>query len=203
MDGVKNCDALWDWNLVTNRVHFSPRWVALVGADDQEVSNSPQEWILRVHPEDNGLVSRALDSARTGGAHAFEFRHRMRHKNGSYRWVACSGVVVRDDAGQPIRLTGSHTEVVADNAVDALTGLPSRVLFVERLTRALDRYSRYGNLPFAVLLLGLDRSAGPGSPLSAVVDSPLLTAVARRLETCLRSHTGTTSTNRDDLVARL
>jgi diguanylate cyclase (GGDEF)-like protein len=203
MDGVKNCDALWDWNLVTNRVHFSPRWVALVGAEDHEVSSSPQEWFLRVHPEDNALVSRELDAARTGGAHAFEFRHRMRHKNGSYRWMACSGVVVCDDAGQAIRLTGSHADVIADSAVDALTGLPSRVLFVERLTRALDRYSRYGNLPFAVLLLGLDRSAGPDSPLNAVVDSPLLTAVARRLETCLRSRPETTSAKHDDLVARL
>jgi diguanylate cyclase (GGDEF)-like protein len=203
MDAVKNSDALWDWNLVTNRVHFSPRWIALVGADDHEVSSSPQEWFLRVHPEDNALVSRELDAARAGGAHAFEFRHRMRHKNGSYRWVACRGVVVRDDGGQAIRLTGSHADVLPDSAVDALTGLPSRVLLVERLTRALDRYSRYGNLPFAVLLLGLDRSAAPGSQASAVVDSPLLIAVARRLETCLRSHAETSSVSHDDLVARL
>jgi diguanylate cyclase (GGDEF)-like protein len=203
MDAVKNCDALWDWNLVTNRVHFSPRWVALVGAEDHEVSSSPQEWFLRVHPEDSALVSREIDSARTGGAHAFEFRHRIRHKNGSYRWVACRGVVARDDAGQATRLTGSHADVIADSAVDALTGLPSRVLFVERLTRALDRYSRYGNLPFAVLLLGLDRSAAPGSQLNAVVDSPLLTAVARRLETCLRTHTEASPVSHDDLVARL
>ncbi len=103
MDVAKNCDALWDWNLVTNRVHFSPRWVALIGADDDEVSSSPQEWFLRVHPEDSAQVSRELESARNGGARAFEFRHRMRHKNGSYRWMACSGVVVRDDAGQAIR----------------------------------------------------------------------------------------------------
>ena len=203
MDAVKNSDALWDWNLVTNRVHFSPRWVALMGAEDHEVSSSPHEWFLRVHPEDSAQVSRELDSARTGGAHAFEFRHRMRHKNGSYRWMSCSGVVVRDDAGQAIRLTGSHADVIADSAVDRLTGLPSRVLFVERLTRALDRYSRYGNLPFAVLLLGLDRSAGPGSQPNAVVDSSLLTAVARRLETCLRTRNETISISHDDLVARL
>jgi diguanylate cyclase (GGDEF)-like protein/PAS domain S-box-containing protein len=202
MDAVKNSDALWDWNLVTNRVHFSPRWLALVGAEDHEVSSSPQEWLLRVHPEDNAQVSRELDAARKGGARAFEFRHRMRHKNGSYRWVACSGVVVRDDAGQAIRLTGSHADVIADSAVDPLTGLPSRVLFVERLTRAIDRYSRYGHLPFAVLLLGLDRSAGAGSSPHAAMNSPLLTAVARRLETGLRNHSQPT-VNHDDLVARL
>ena len=203
MDAVKNCDALWDWNLVTNRVHYSPRWVALMGAADDEVSSSPQEWFLRVHPEDSPRVSRELDSARNGGAGGFEFRHRMRHKDGSYRWMACSGVVTRDDTGQAIRLTGSHADVVADAAVDRLTGLPSRVLFVERLTRALDRYSRYGNLPFAVLLLGLDRSSSPASPVNASADAPLLTAVARRLETCLRSRNETISTSHDDLVARL
>jgi diguanylate cyclase (GGDEF)-like protein len=203
MDGAKKSDALWDWNLVTNRVHFSPRWVALMGADDDEVSSSPQEWFLRVHPEDSAQVSRELESARIGGAHAFEFRHRMRHKNGSYRWMACSGVVARDDAGQAIRLTGSHADVIADAAVDRLTGLPSRVLFVERLTRALDRYSRYGNLPFAVLLLGLDRSMGPASHPYTGVDAPLLTTVARRLETCLRIGSEAISKNHDHLVARL
>jgi diguanylate cyclase (GGDEF)-like protein len=203
MDDVKNRDALWDWNLVTNRVHFSPRWVALMGAEEDEVSSSPQEWFLRVHPEDGVQVSRELEAARNGGAHAFEFRHRMRHKNGSYRWMACTGVVIYDDAGRAIRLTGCHTDVIADAAVDRLTGLPSRVLFVERLTRALDRYSRYGNLPFAVLLLGLDRSMGHTSQANAGVDAPLLTALARRLETCLRVRNETLSKSHDDLVARL
>ena len=117
--------------------------------------------------------------------------------------MACRGLVVRDDLGQATRLTGSHADVMLEVAVDALTGLPSRVLFVERLTRALDRYSRYGNLPFAVLLLGLDRSAGARSQPRAGVDSPLLTAVARRLETSLRMRNETSSISHDDLVARL
>jgi diguanylate cyclase (GGDEF)-like protein/PAS domain S-box-containing protein len=203
MDDVKNSDALWDWNLVTNRVHFSPRWIALVGADDDEVSSSPHEWLLRVHSEDSAQVARELDSARKGAAHAFEFRHRLRHKDGSYRWMACRGSVVRDDLGQATRLTGSHADVMLETAVDVLTGLPSRVLFVERLTRALDRYSRYGNLPFAVVLLGLDRSAGARSQPRSGVDSPLLTAVARRLETSLRMRNETNSISHDDLVARL
>jgi len=202
VDGSKSSDALWDWNLVTNRVHFSPRWVALMGAQEDEVSSSPQEWFLRVHPEDSAQVSRELDSARNGGAQAFEFRHRMRHQNGAYRWMACNGVVIRDHSGQAIRLTGSHADVVADAAVDHLTGLPSRVLFVERLTRALDRYSRYGNLPFAVLLLGLDRDSN-ASRRSAGADHALLTALARRLETCLRLRQDTTSISHDALVARL
>jgi hypothetical protein len=84
------------------------------------------EVFLRILFEATPWFSRELDSARTGGAHAFEFRHRMRHKNGSYRWVACSGVVARDDAGQAIRLTGSHADVMADSA--STLSLASRVV---------------------------------------------------------------------------
>src|SRR5512139_1422178 len=45
---------LWDWNLATNRVHFSPRWIAMVGSDGLTLGNSPDAWLTRVHPDDVG-----------------------------------------------------------------------------------------------------------------------------------------------------
>ena len=86
--------------------------------------------------------------------------------------------------------------------LDPVTGLPSRVLLVDRLSRALDRDSRYGHLPFAVLLLGLERSAA-GRQADGSIDRPLLTAVARRLETCLRNRREPSALGKEDLVARL
>jgi EAL domain-containing protein (putative c-di-GMP-specific phosphodiesterase class I)/GGDEF domain-containing protein len=204
MDGVKSGDGLWDWNLVTQRVHFSPRWLALLGIEDHEVCNSADELFRRVHPEDIAQVSQELDLARKGDRQAFEFRHRLRHNDGSFRRMVCRGVVVRDEAGHAIRLTGSHIDETMEGIADPLTGLPSHALLVDRLARALDRYSRYGNLPFALLLVGLGRSGASGPQSRASVDAPLLTAVARRLETCLRMRAEATSViHEDDLVARL
>jgi EAL domain-containing protein (putative c-di-GMP-specific phosphodiesterase class I)/GGDEF domain-containing protein len=74
---------------------------------------------------------------------------------------------------------------------------------MERLARALHRYSHYGNLPFAVLLLGLDRSAAGESASKAGLDSALLNAIARRLETCLRTREEIHGAGHDHLVARL
>jgi PAS domain S-box-containing protein len=202
MDRVGNSDGLWDWDVVTNRVHYSPRWAALTGAEDHEVCTGPNEWFLRVHPEDVAHVSRELEAARKDGVQAFEFRHRMRHKDGSYRWMVCRGIVLRDAAGEPVRLTGSHADVTGETVADPVTGLPSRVLLLDRLARALDRDSRYGHLPFAVVLLGLERPAA-GRQADAGIDRPLLTAVARRLETCLRDRNEPSAVGKEDLVARL
>lgn len=203
MHGVGDGDGLWDWNLVTDRVHFSPRWVALVGAEDDEVSSSANEWLLRVHPEDAALVARELDAARSGSAQAFAFRHRLRDAGGAYRWVACRGVVVRDEAGQAIRLIGSHADVTADSVADPVTGLPDRRLFADRLARALARDSRHGHFPFAVLVLGLGRSSAQASSSITSADPLLLAAAARRLETCLRMRHERTSVAHSDFVAHL
>jgi hypothetical protein len=161
MNGATRRDGLWEWDLLTNRVHFSPGWSALVGAADHEVSNSLDEWMSRVHPEDAAQVAREIDAVRQGREQAFAVRHRLRHHDDSYRLVTCRGAVVRDRTGRAVRLSGSHTDVRSDVVADPLTGLPSRVLLMERMARALDRYLHYGNLPFALLLIGCLRTQDP------------------------------------------
>ena len=93
-------EGLWDWNLASNRIHFSPRWISLVGCEDHEVGNTPEEWFQRVHPEDLDQVLREIEAARAQGSREFDFRHRLRHKDGAYRWMSCRGVVVREKAGR-------------------------------------------------------------------------------------------------------
>ena len=93
-------EGLWDWNLESDRIHFSPRWIALAGCEDHEVGSTPEDWFQRVHPDDSAQLLRQIEVARTGDATTFEFRYRLRHKDGTYRWMLCRGVVVRDKAGQ-------------------------------------------------------------------------------------------------------
>ena len=136
-------DGLWDWNLQSDRIHFSPRWIALIGGDDHEIGNTPDEWFKRVHPDDSTQLMREIESARTGDSTEFSFRHRLRHKDGTYRWMSCTGAVVSDRAGQAIRLTGSHADVTVEMVTDRLTGLPNRLLLIDRVTRSLERSRRY------------------------------------------------------------
>ena len=194
---------LWDWNLATNRIHFSPRWVAMVGSDEHQVGNTPDAWLERVHPDDISEVRRQVDEHLAGGASEFDLPHRLLHRDGTYRWTSCHGVVVRNEAGRAVRVVGCHSDVTADKVADALTGLPNRLLFMDHLARAIERARRNPAHHFAVLLVDLGRAEAPGGEAGAKTPDPLLTAAARRLETCLRSGDGGASMSRDHLVARL
>jgi len=81
-------EALWDWNLETDRIHFSPRWIALAGCEDHEVGSAPEDWFQRVHPDDHAQLLREIELTRAGDATTFECRYRLRHKDGTYRWTA-------------------------------------------------------------------------------------------------------------------
>jgi diguanylate cyclase (GGDEF)-like protein/PAS domain S-box-containing protein len=196
-------EGLWDWNLASNRIHFSPRWISMVGCEEHEVGNTPEEWLQRVHPEDLSQVQREIHAHLAEGPCEFDLRHRMLHKDGTYRWMSCRGVVVRNEGGQAVRVMGSHSDVTADKVADALTGLPNRLLFLDHLTRSIERAKRHQAFHFAVLLLDLDRPETLTEQLGPTAGDPLLTAAARRLETCLRAGDTPASLSRDHLVARL
>ena len=196
-------EGLWDWNLESDRIHFSPRWIALIGCEDHEVGSKPEDWFQRVHPDDSPQMLRQIEVARTGDSTSFNFQYRLRHKDGTYRWMLCRGMVVRDKAGQATRLTGSHSDVTVEMVTDPLTRLPNRLLLVDRVTHSIDRARRYRAFHFALLLIDLGRPVSPGRRAGKGVGDPLLTAVARRLETCLRIPETMPSLRHNDLVARM
>src|SRR5688572_5397069 len=200
-DGIRGQgEGLWDWNLVSNRIHFSPGWLSLIGCDEHEVGTTHQAWLQRVHPEDVSQVSQAVDAALAGGPDTIELRHRMLHKDGSYRWMSCRAVVQRSADGRAARVSGCHSDVTAEAVTDSLTGLPNQLLLVERLSRSIERARRYPGFHFAVLVIALERSEVPDG---TVTRDPLLTSAARRLETHLRVRQATPSLRNNDLVARL
>jgi diguanylate cyclase (GGDEF)-like protein/PAS domain S-box-containing protein len=180
-------DGLWDWNLITNEVHFSPQWKAILGYAESQVANTPHEWFGRVHPDDieqlRGKINRHLE----GALAQFESEHRVLHADGSYRWVLSRGQAVRNTEGEVYRMAGSLTDITENKVADALTGLPNRLLFLDRLGRAIERTRRRQEYVFAVLLIDLDRFKVINDSLGHAVGDQLLFAFARRLEARLRS----------------
>jgi diguanylate cyclase (GGDEF)-like protein/PAS domain S-box-containing protein len=179
-------DGLWDWNLVTDQVYWSPRWTAMLGYDAEEIGVSPDEWLNRVHHEDVALVREALAEHLAGNSEYYESEHRILHRHGMYRWVLCRGAAIRDQAGIATRLAGSLTDITETKLVDTLTGLPNRLLFLDLVERAIKREKRRPNPAFALLALGLDRFSVVSDSLGPLTADRLLVAVARRLQSSLR-----------------
>ena len=194
-------EGLWDWNLTSNRIHFSPGWISLVGCQDHEIGNTPDEWFQRVHPDDSARLLREIEAARADGAHEFDLRYRLRHKTGSYRWMCSRGLVLRNDRGDATRLTGAQTDVTVDTVTDPLTGLPNRLLLLDRLTQSITRARHHSTFHFALLLIDIGRPLGP-TPASPAATDPLLNGAARRVETCLRLPEGLSEQRQHDVVAR-
>ena len=198
-------DGLWDWDVRDNRLFFSPRWKQMLGYSEPELGDAPGEWLGRVHPDDRAAATQALEAHLSGASHHFEHEHRIQHRDGSYRWMLARGMAVRDPQGRAIRVVGSQTDVTDrkqaeqrlqhDAMHDALTGLPNRVLFLDRLDQAIRRAKRATPAAAAaVLFLDLDRFKLVNDSLGHQVGDRLLIAVARRLESAVRP---------PDTVARL
>jgi len=187
-------DGLWDWNLSANVVHFSPRWKAMLGYHEGEIGERPEEWFDRIHDADRERVKKEIAAHQKGLTPHFESEHRVLHKDGSFRWMLSRGVAVHDASGNALRMAGSQTDITEGKVSDPLTGLPNRLLFIDRVGRLIKHTKRRKDQLFAVLFLDLDGFKMVNDSMGHLIGDQLLLGVANRLEKCLRS---------TDTVARL
>jgi PAS domain S-box-containing protein len=104
-------DGIWDWNIATNEVYFSPRWKRMLGYQEHEIGDHLNSWAKRVHPKDYDLAIAAMRAHLNGLSPFYELEHRLLHKDHSYRWVLARGVCVRDGRGKAYRMAGSQTDI--------------------------------------------------------------------------------------------
>jgi diguanylate cyclase (GGDEF)-like protein/PAS domain S-box-containing protein len=180
-------DGLWDWNLSANVVHFSPRWKAMLGYEEGEMGDKPEEWFDRIHDADRDRVKEEIAAHQKGLTPHFESEHRVLHKEGSFRWMLSRGVAVHDASGNVLRMAGSQTDITEGKVSDPLTGLPNRLLFIDRVGRLVRHSKRRKDHLFAVLFLDLDGFKMINDSMGHLIGDQLLLGVAHRLEKCLRA----------------
>ena len=113
-------DGLWDRNIETGTVYYSPRWKIILGYSDDELPNQQQEWLKRIHPDDvEALLSkekRYLD----GAVERFQNEYRLLHKDGHYIWVVDRGLIQFGEDGKASRLIGVISDISEQKRIDKL-----------------------------------------------------------------------------------
>ncbi|MDX2214354.1 MAG: EAL domain-containing protein [Oculatellaceae cyanobacterium bins.114] len=224
---------LWDWHFKNDLFYVSPRWLALLGCDspvseslDGQVSISPttvarppsialssQAWFSRVHPDDIQSLKEAISLHLEGKTDRFEREYRMRHEDGTYRWILSQALAVRNAAGEADRLAGCQMDVTARKEADdklhrnafydVLTGLPNRALFIERLREAIAVSQQYPSVAFAVLWLDLDHFKVVNNSLGGEIGDRLLVSAAQRLRSFLPAENVIARISGDEFVILL
>jgi diguanylate cyclase (GGDEF)-like protein/PAS domain S-box-containing protein len=189
-------DGLWDWDLLHNTINYSPRWKAMLGFKEDEISSSPEEWLKRVHLDDQRRLYQNLGSHLKGKSPRFECEFQMQDARGRYVWMLARGLAERDGLGKPYRMAGLQTDVTSQKLVeermaygalhDGLTGLPNRELFMDRLSQRVEFTKRHPDSSFAVIFLDIDRFKVVNDSLGHAMGDQLLISLARRLQLCLR-----------------
>jgi PAS domain S-box-containing protein len=104
-------DALWEWDLRSDRARFSPRWKSLLGYAEEELAEGIDAWWDRVHPDDHEGVMVAVREHLEGRTTRLETEHRLRHRDGGWRWVKARGRLVADRAGVPVKIVGLVSDI--------------------------------------------------------------------------------------------
>ena len=189
-------DGLWDWDIPANSLYCSDRWKLIVGHDANAEVSTHEQWLDYTHEEDRSGLVEALRAHLDGERAHFEHEYRVRQVRGEIRWVLCRGIAVRDDAGKPVRMAGSLTDITEQRRVrdslsqaarhDPLTDLPNRTLFGELLQRAIAQGARSSSHQYAVLFIDLDGFKLVNDSLGHIIGDRFLIAIAQRLQSQLR-----------------
>lgn len=102
---------LWDWEVGTEKVHYSPVWKSQIGYSDEEIKDTFEEWSSRVHPDDLDSSMEKIQECLDSKSESYLTEFRFRHKNGKYLWILSQGSVLKDESGHPVRMIGSHLDI--------------------------------------------------------------------------------------------
>ena len=111
-------DGLWDWNIETGEIYFSPQWKKQLGYKDNELENTIKSWTRRIHPQDKDKVMKDYTSNMSGKNKHFENIYRLKHKDGSWVWILDRGQSIFNKDSKAIRMVGFHTNITQQKELE-------------------------------------------------------------------------------------
>jgi diguanylate cyclase (GGDEF)-like protein/PAS domain S-box-containing protein len=188
-------EGVWDWRVQTGEEYCSDQLVRMFGFEPGELQDLAQELDDRTHPDDLARMRQDREDHFNGETPAYRNEHRVRCKNGSWKWVLSRGMVVsRDAQGRPLRMIGTHTDISAHKQADALiwqqahfdalTGLPNRRMLRQQLDQVLSQVD-LGGQGLAVMFIDLDQFKAVNDTLGHNMGDRLLVQAAARLRECV------------------
>lgn len=112
-------EGVWDWNNRTGQVYFSDGWCKMLGYHSDEIEPNLRSWEKLVHPQDEQLVREEFTAHLNGKSKFYETTHRLRAKDGSWKWILVHGrVIERDDEGTPLRTVGTYIDVTSQKETE-------------------------------------------------------------------------------------
>jgi PAS domain S-box-containing protein len=129
-------EGLWDWNLATNQVYYSPRWKQMLGFTEAEIGTQLYEFTSRLHPDDVDKISTTVKNYLEKQRESYEVTFRMQHKQGYYIWVLTRGIALWNQQGTPLRMIGTHMDLTLQKQAE------------EALRHSEERLRRYFEQPF-------------------------------------------------------
>jgi PAS domain S-box-containing protein len=157
-------DGLWDWNMVTNEVYYSPRWKSMLGYREDELAGTLDTWMMLVHPDDLELTLAKVDGLASSQIERFEAEFRMQHKDGHYVDVLSRAFRFQRDNGAVVRLVGTHVDISLRKQAERALAQSERQFrsYIENAPMAVfvaNRMGRYIDCnPKALEMLGFDKN---------------------------------------------
>ena len=189
-------DGIWDWNIMSGDVFYSPRFKELLGYRETEFPHRFETFQSALFHEDAQMTMDALQRHLDDGT-PFDVACRLQNASGTPRWFRFRGEAVRHADGRARRMAGSLSDITSLKQVeeqllrsarmDQLTGLPNRALFLDRLQQQMLRGRRTSCHNYAVMFLDFDRFKIVNDSLGHDAGDTLLTEIAGRLREQIRS----------------
>ncbi len=115
-------DGLWDWNVETGDVYYSPAYYQMLGYEPRELPGLAQTWMELIHPDDRDQALRSNQDCVENRISNFAIEFRMRTKSGEWKWILGRGrASARDANGRALRMVGTQSDITERKlAEDAL-----------------------------------------------------------------------------------